>query len=113
MEDQDGGACVTISTFAACEPSRVVPVSSGVRAGGRFTNRAAAQAAASGSRMNTVQPGVVDRYEVAVETTARIPLGRPARPEEIAETVASLLAPNARYITGHHIRVDGGRTAAV
>lgn len=45
------------------------------------------------------------------KTVAAItPLGRIALPDEIAGTVAFLLGPDAGYITGQTIRVDGGLT---
>lgn len=39
-----------------------------------------------------------------------IPLGRVAKPADIAEAVLFLLSPAARHITGHDLRVDGGAT---
>jgi NAD(P)-dependent dehydrogenase (short-subunit alcohol dehydrogenase family) len=40
---------------------------------------------------------------------ARIPLGRGAKPEEIAEAVLWLLSPSAGYVTGAILAVSGGR----
>ena len=37
-----------------------------------------------------------------------IPMGRFGKPEEIAATAAFLFSPNAGYITGTVINVDGG-----
>lgn len=114
MEEQGGGAFVNISTFSAFEPSVTFPVSSVLRAGlGSFTKLYADQYAASGIRMNTVQPGFVDSYEIDEETRARIPMGRPARTDEIADAVAYLVSPESSYITGQNIRVDGGLTESV
>lgn len=114
MADQGHGSIVNISTFSAFEPSSEFPVSSVLRAGlGGFTKLYADQHAANGIRMNTVQPGFVDSYDVDAETRARIPMGRPARTAEIADAVAYLLSPASSYITGQNIRVDGGLTASV
>ena len=114
MEEQGHGSMVNISTFSAFEPSSEFPVSSVLRAGlGSFTKLYADQYAANGIRMNTVQPGFVDSYDVDEETRARIPVGRPAQTAEIADAVAYLLSPASSYITGQNIRVDGGLTASV
>lgn len=40
-----------------------------------------------------------------------IPLGRPGRPEEVAETILFLVSPRNSYISGSVVRIDGGRTA--
>lgn len=42
--------------------------------------------------------------------TGRIPLGRLGRMEELADLAAFLLSPNAEYINGEIIRIDGGET---
>ncbi|HQS08792.1 MAG TPA: SDR family oxidoreductase [Xanthobacteraceae bacterium] len=42
---------------------------------------------------------------------ARVPLGRPAEPDEIASAVIFLASGAARMVTGHTLLVDGGYTA--
>jgi NAD(P)-dependent dehydrogenase (short-subunit alcohol dehydrogenase family) len=69
-------------------------------------------------RVNAVSPGAVGTglwdklgfpLEEAVKATAsRIPLGRFASSEEVAELVAFLASPAASYITGENIVIGGG-----
>ena len=113
-EQESGGAIVNISTFSAFEPSADFPVSSVLRAGlGSFTKLYADRHAADGVRMNAVLPGYADSYEVDEETRAEIPMGRPAETAEIADAVAYLASPDASYVTGQNVRVDGGLTDSV
>lgn len=114
MAKQGGGAIVNISTFAAFEPSPAFPVSSTLRAAlGSFTKLYADRHASDGIRMNNVLPGFIDTYEIDEATRAVIPMHRRGRVEEIAATIAFLLSPEAAYITGQNLRVDGGLTRSV
>lgn len=111
MDAAGGGAVVHISTFGAREPSLAFPISSALRAAlGAFTKLYADRFAPAGIRMNAVLPGFVDSYDVDEATRARIPMGRPARVDEIAGTVAWLLSHDAAYVTGRSLVVDGGLT---
>ena len=46
--------------------------------------------------------------EIAAARDALVPLGRVATPEDIADVIAFLLGPQARYVNGHDLIVDGG-----
>jgi len=114
MRDQGNGSIVNISTFSAFGPSADFPVSSILRAGLEcFTKLYADTYAEAGIRMNAVQPGYVDSYDVDDQTQNTIPEKRPAETSEIADTVAFLVSPEASYITGQNIRVDCGLTSSV
>jgi NAD(P)-dependent dehydrogenase (short-subunit alcohol dehydrogenase family) len=70
-------------------------------------------------RVNAVAPGYVltpmqrAEYTDAMleEVNRKIPLGRHARPEEIAALFAYLASDDAAYVTGHVYTIDGGEIA--
>lgn len=85
-----------------------------------MTKNAALRYAKEGIRVNSIHPGFVDTPMVApvkgtpIEQTIvqSTPLGRMARPEEIAAVIAFVCGPRASYMTGSDVYVDGGWTAA-
>lgn len=85
-----------------------------------FTKALALEAAAFGIRVNSVAPTFVrtpmteDYFadpDFAEFVHTRIPLGRCATPEDVADAVAFLASDAASFITGTSLRVDGGWTA--
>jgi NAD(P)-dependent dehydrogenase (short-subunit alcohol dehydrogenase family) len=113
MKAAGGGAILNLSSYAAFEPEPDFPMSTLRAALGAMTKLYADELAPLGIRVNAVLPGFVDSLPEKEARRARIPLGRYARVEEIAEVVAFLVSDRAGYVTGQNIRVDGGITRFV
>ncbi|MCX7283191.1 MAG: SDR family NAD(P)-dependent oxidoreductase [Novosphingobium sp.] len=117
-----GGAIVNISSIAGLVgvpgASAYAASKGGVRL---YTKALALECAKEGIRVNSVHPGVIwtDMQQVAIRDNpeqydainASIPAGKMGEPVDIAEAVAFLASPAARYITGTELAVDGGLTA--
>ncbi|MET7655737.1 SDR family oxidoreductase [Streptomyces sp. NPDC005486] len=81
--------------------------------------RAAAQEyGASGIRVNTVSPGLIDREGLAEawpdgvrRWREAVAVGRLGRPEDVGDACVFLASPLASWITGHDLVVDGGVSA--
>jgi NAD(P)-dependent dehydrogenase (short-subunit alcohol dehydrogenase family) len=80
-----------------------------------LTRSWAAEYSDKGVRVNTVAPGPIytrpEAKELFDSLGATTAMRRAAQPEEIAEVIAFLASPEASYVTGATIAVDGGRTA--
>lgn len=86
-----------------------------------LTNAMALDHGQEGIRVNAVHPsltatemseGIRDDDANMDAFRARIPIGRPAEPAEVADVIAFLASHDARFVNGAHIPVDGGLGAS-
>jgi 3-oxoacyl-[acyl-carrier protein] reductase len=84
-----------------------------------YLNTLVGEVAKRGVTINAIAPGFVDTEMMApyaahrAKLEAQIPAGRFGKPEEIADLVAFLVSPEAAYINGAVIPVDGGLGAVI
>jgi NAD(P)-dependent dehydrogenase (short-subunit alcohol dehydrogenase family) len=117
------GSFIAIGSTVGCEPAAYRGVYGATKAGLVMLVRGLAQRwAEDGVRANCVSPGQVHTTmsefifsnPVRAEQRLRlIPLGRIGRPEDTANTVAWLLSPAARHVTGQNLIVDGAYLGSV
>jgi 3-oxoacyl-[acyl-carrier protein] reductase len=121
------GAIVNISSSLATLPQPTQGVYAASKGGlEAFSRVLALELAGSGVRVNVVSPAII-RTEIlstmgvdrqAIERYLEIrskeyPLGRLGEPEDVAGVVAFLLSPEAGWLTGLTISVDGGRLLGI
>jgi 3-oxoacyl-[acyl-carrier protein] reductase len=84
-----------------------------------YVRTLAVETARSGVTVNYLAPGFIDTEMMAPyakyreQMEGQIPARRFAKPEEIASLVGYLLSPQASYLTGAVLPVDGGLSAAI
>lgn len=130
MRQAGGGAIVNVSSTAGKRPSTGMPHYSVTKAAVLSLSRLVADLyAKDGIRCNAVTPGPTatdawlgeggladqqgDRQEVLKKVGAGRPLGRLARPEEIAAVIVFLCSERASYVTGAAWSADGGTVPVI
>jgi acetoacetyl-CoA reductase len=116
MVERGWGRIVNISSVNAIKGQFGQTNYSAAKAGmAGFSKALAQEVVRKGVTVNTVSPGYVEtdmvkaiRPDVRQQIVDSIPMGRLARPEEIAAVVAFLVSEEAGYITGANISVNGG-----
>ena len=116
MMERGWGRIVNISSVNALKGQFGQTNYSAAKAGMHgFTKALAQEVVKKGVTVNTISPGYVDtdmvraiKTEVLDSIVSSIPMGRLARPEEIAGLVSYLSSDDAGYITGANISINGG-----
>ena len=117
MRQGSGGAIVNIASLNAHVPMHAGAAYVAVKAGVELLSRnGALEFAEHRIRVNAILPGLVqtplsrrhfDNPDALAAFEARIPMGRPAQPEEIAAPALYLASDDASYISGASLLVDG------
>jgi 3-oxoacyl-[acyl-carrier protein] reductase len=114
---RDGGRIINISTLNTAVPGPGIALYCASKAAlEQFTKVAAREFGPRGITVNTVSPGATDTDllrasnppEALERTTTLTALGRLGEPADIADVVAFLAGPDARWITGQNIQATGG-----
>ncbi len=130
MRERGGGVIVNLSSVQAFASQKgVAAYTASKGAINALTRAMALDHAEENIRVNAVCPASVDTpmlrwaadlfkgeksVEETVEDWGRMhPVGRVAKPEEVAEVIAFLAGPKASFVTGGEYKVDGGMLAAL
>jgi len=122
--DAGGGSVINVASFVALVGAATSQISYTASKGAvlSMTRELAVQFAREGVRVNALCPGPVetpllmrlfDEDPAAYERRrVHLPMGRLARPEEIAKAALFLASDDSSYVNGATFLVDGGLTAA-
>lgn len=113
----DNGSIITISSLNAIQPSKGMAAYCAAKAGVAMLTRVAAmEFGPRGIRANTIAPGLVETNatagffaipDVVTEFEENAPLGRHAKPAEIASVAAFLASDESAFMSASFVSVDG------
>ena len=120
MRASGGGSIINLSSIAGLRASLATHYGASKGAVRLMTKSIAMQCAKDGIRCNSVHPGAVDTAmghaavpeDVREQRFSSTPLGRFARPDEVAGAVYFLASDDSSFVTGTEIVVDGGAFAS-
>ncbi|CAM3156363.1 SDR family NAD(P)-dependent oxidoreductase [Sporolactobacillus spathodeae] len=119
MVKQKSGSVINMSSILGVVGGVKSQAYSAAKAGvANYTRSQAITYAAQGIRFNSVAPGYVNTpllktlpQKVRASMIEKMPIGRLAEPEEIANVIAFVASDEASFVTGALINADGGYTA--
>lgn len=108
------GVILNIGSVAAVRPAPGTAAYAAAKAGLTVLTRALALEWAPDVRVNQITVGLLETessehtYGDGVAVSATVPMGRMARPEDVAAACVMLASPELAYVTGADLFVDGG-----
>ena len=112
-----GGAIVNIASVAGVRPAPGAAIYGAAKAGLLNLTRSLAQEWGPSIRVNAIVVGLVESEtaeatyggaESRAEIAASLPLARMATGRDVADGVLFLASPQAAYVSGAHLNIDGG-----
>ena len=119
---KSGGSIINVSSVSGLRGDwRMSAYNAAKGAVSNLTRSLALEFGSQGVRINAVCPsltmsdmtaGMGDDKALMAKFAERIPMGRGAQPEEIADVIAFLASHDARFVNGVNLPVDGGLSAS-